>query len=209
MYQICVFGDSISFGRGDNLNRGWCGRLRKYFEVKDYYNCLQNLSICGDTTKTLLKRFDCEAKARIKFLRSEDRNIIIIAIGLNDSRLSFPNKLYDTKIAQFRKNIIKLCKKAKKFTEEVTFIGLTPVDEEICNNYEESVFSNNRINEFNNTIKEICEKNNIPFLDIFQEFSKSNYTELLDDGLHINSKGYEKMYELIKIFLVKNNLIEK
>ena len=60
MYGISVFGDSITFGRGNNLDRGWCGRLRKYFESKDYYNCLYNLGLCGDTTNKLLERFDAE-----------------------------------------------------------------------------------------------------------------------------------------------------
>jgi len=203
-----VFGDSITFGLGDNLNRGWCGRLRKDFENKDYYNFLQNLGICGDTTTTLLKRIKIESKARIKFLRHGDRSIIIIAIGINDSLIYVSNKKPMINISMFKKNIHKLINISKSLTEEVLFIGLTPVNETICENYEGTQFSNNRINDFNNIIQEVCNQKDIPFFNMFEEFSKLNYLELLDDGLHPNSKGYDKMYGLIKEFLIKEKIIE-
>ena len=31
---------------------------------------------------------------------------------------------------------------------------------------------------------------------MFQEFSRLDYKKLLDDGLHPNSEGYQKMYEI-------------
>ena len=40
MHGILCFGDSITFGRGETPNIGWAGRLKKYFESKDFYNVL-------------------------------------------------------------------------------------------------------------------------------------------------------------------------
>ena len=201
MFGISVFGDSITFGRGDNLDGGWCGRLKKYFESKDFHNCLFNLGLCGDTTKNLLERFDAEAKARVKFIRDQDRQVIIFSIGINDSRLLGKDKIPETEIVNFENNIQTLIDKAKNYTKEIFFIGLTPVDESITLDYEETVFTNERVKQFNNKVNQLCKKNHIPFFDMFQEFSKLNYQRLLDDGLHPNSKGYEEMYKLIKNFL--------
>ncbi|MFT4312663.1 MAG: SGNH/GDSL hydrolase family protein [Candidatus Woesearchaeota archaeon] len=207
MFGISVFGDSITFGRGDNSNRGWCGRLQTYFESKNYYNCLYNLGICGNTTQDLLQRFDTEAKARVTFIRDQDRQVILFSIGINDSRLVGEQKIPETKISDFEKNIQVLIDKAKDYTKEILFIGLTPVDESITANYEETTFTNQRIKLFNEKLKELCQKNNIPFFDMFHKFSLLNYQKLLDDGLHPNSQGYEQMYQLIKEFLIDNKII--
>ena len=64
-YTLTVFGDSITFGKGDTLEQGWCGRLKKYFENKGGNHRLYNLGISGETTKDVLERFDVEAKARV------------------------------------------------------------------------------------------------------------------------------------------------
>ena len=208
MFGISVFGDSITFGRGNNLNRGWCGRLRKYFESKDYFNCLYNLGICGDTTNNLLERFDAEAKARVKFVRNQDRQVIIFSIGINDSRLLGKDKIPEIEIDKFEQNIQILIDKAKNYTKEILLIGLTPVDESITLNYENTIFTNERVKQFNDKVKELCQKNNLPFFDIFQKFSKLNYQKLLDDGLHPNSEGYEEIFNLIKNFLIQKQIID-
>ena len=207
MYAITIFGDSITFGVGDNINRGWCDRLKKYFENGGQYHYLYNLGISGNTTDDILKRFDVETKARVKFKRDQDRNVIIVAIGANDSKMLGEKKTPKIEFDIFSNNIQALIDKAKSFTKEVVFIGLTPVDENLTLNYEDTFLSNERLKLFNNKIQELCKINNILFLDIFQEFSKLNYKELLSDGLHPNKEGYEEMFVLIKSFLIQNQII--
>jgi lysophospholipase L1-like esterase len=191
MFAITIFGDSIVFGRGDN--KGWVGRLKEDFQAKDYYNVVYNLGIPGDTSSTLLKRFDTECKARIQYSRKDDKHVLIIGIGINDSRLI--NKKPETSLKKFESNIKQLVKKAKKYTENVIFIGLTQVDER-AKNYEGTSFSNDRIAKYN----EIIKKQDVMFI----EMPKVS----LDDGLHPDSKGYDKMYKIIKGFLVGKGLIE-
>ena len=193
MFGICVFGDSLTFGRGDSINSGWSEKLKRDFESQDYYNCLYNLGVCGDTTEDILKRFDVEANSRIRFKREADRYIIIISVGLNDSRLIGENKTPQIKINKLDENIQELIQKAKMYINEIMFIGLTPVNELLTFNYEGTTFTNERISKFNEIIKSSCQENNILFFDMFEEFSKLNYQELLGDGLHPNSAGYEEM----------------
>lgn len=207
MFGITVFGDSITFGRGNIFDAGWCDKLKEYFETKEYYNCLFNLGIPGDSTKDVLVRFDVEASARAKFFRKGDRQVIIFAIGINDSK-GFIDGGFECDLDEFKKNISLLLKKAKKLTDEVVFIGLTPVDESKTKNYEGTVFSNSRIKSFNEAIKLICLENKVLFFDMFEEFSKFNYLALLDDGLHPNKEGYDCLFFLIKDFLIFNKIID-
>lgn len=207
MYGILAFGDSIVFGRGDNKDRGWVGRLRKYFEVKDYFNALYNLGVPGETSTDLLKRFDIEAKGRIRNKRSNDRYVIMIGIGNNDCvGIDRPdNHLIDP--GRFRNNILKLINLSNSYTENVVFISFLPVDEDKTNPYEKTFLTNESIKRYNDIIKECCKEHDTLFIDIFDEWIRSDYKQLLGDGVHPNAQGYDKMYETIKDFLIKNNII--
>lgn len=197
MYAITVFGDSITFGRGNNVDRGWCGRLRKEFEQKDFFNALYNLGIPGETSTRLLERIETECKARLKKIRESDKNIIIIAIGLNDSRYIDMNKTPQTSKEKFNDNFSNIIKIAKQYGDRVVVINLNPVDEDIAKDFEGTQFFNERINEFNSIIEENCKTENLELIDVFSLLKKENLKEILCDGLHPNSKGYEVMYEHI------------
>ena len=207
MFGISVFGDSITFGRGDFVTGGWCGLLKKYFESKDYYNCLFNLGICGETSTRLLKRFDIESKVRMSHIRKGDRNVIILAIGINDSRLLGLDEKPETDITLFEKNIMSLIETAQTHTHEVLCIGLTPVDESLTMDYQGQRYTNERIKEYNYILKQTCIKKNIPFFDIFTVFLNLDYKYLLDDGIHPNKEGYTIMFEYIKDFLIQEKIL--
>ena len=207
-YTLTVFGDSITFGKGDTIEGGWCGRLKKYFENKGVNHRLYNLGISGDTTEDILERFDVETRARVRYKHEGDRHIIIFSIGINDAVLLAEKNVPKIEINIFKNNIQTLIDKSKSYTREVVFIGLTPVDESLRVDRKGESLINKRVEEFNNAIKEICQENNIPFLDIFQELSKLDYKKLLDDGLHPNPEGHLKMYELIKDFFIGNKIID-
>jgi len=206
MFALLAFGDSITFGTGDTKEGGWAGRLKRDFDKKDYYNAFYNLGIPGDTTTDLLKRFETEAKARIQKRRPDDSFVILLSIGTNNARFLGSLDKPQTRPADFEKSIQQLIKFSKKYTKEVFFIGLVPVDESKTNPYEETYFLNERIALFNSIIEKQCNKENIPFLDLYKEWSKEKCQNLLSDGLHPNAKGYEKMSVSIKKFLEKNGV---
>ena len=206
MFGILAFGDSIVFGRGNNIDRGWTGRLRKYFETKDYYNALYNLGVPGANSNHLLERFETECKARTDSKRPDDKRIILIGIGMNDIRYKKIPDEAETPIAVFKKNILKLIKIAKKYTDKIVFIGITPVDETLTKPYEGLFYTNEQIKKYNRLISSCCKDNQVLFIDLFSELE--NQKEIFDDGIHLNAKGYEKMYEIIKKFLIDNKLID-
>ncbi len=207
MDVILCFGDSITYGAGEMPAKGWVGRLKDYFEKKDQYNAVYNLGFRGHTTKDLLIRFDTELKTRARIRRPTDHFTIIVAIGMNDSRIWFNGK-EETTLPKFKSNINKLIKIAKKYSKDIVFLSLTPVNDELAKEFDgESAFSNERIQKYNSTLQESCKTSNISFLDLFKPMKKENYHKLLKDGLHPNSKGYDSMYQKIKNFLQKYKLI--
>ncbi|MEM5791138.1 MAG: GDSL-type esterase/lipase family protein [Candidatus Aenigmatarchaeota archaeon] len=215
MTEICVFGDSITYGAHDREFGGWVQRLRKFLEEKSkldpqlYFN-IYNLGISGDTTAGLLKRFEVEAKARLTELEEGEEAIIIFAIGINDSQYLHDRGSLRTPEKEFRANIEKLIDSAKKFTSKIVFIGLTPVDEQKTTPIPwdtNKSYKNQYIQKYNQIIKSVCEKKKVLFIEIFEKWIKANYKNLLDDGLHPNSKGHEILFENIKEFLVENKII--
>lgn len=195
---ICIFGDSIVWGAHDPENGGWVNLLRNYCERQDIsvYNC----GISGDNTDDLLKRFKSEAGAR-------KPDVVVFAIGINDSQ--YTGERENTRVSKdsFGANLEALIEQAKKFTDRILFVGLTPVEENkvmpISWSDENKNYDNININSFNSLIKKTAEKFNISFLDIVSLL----VAEELEDGLHPNSNGHKKMFERVRDFLLENKII--
>lgn len=208
MFGILVLGDSITFGRGESPTFGWSGRLKEYFEAQEFHNCLYNLGLPGDTSTNLLKRFETEVKARVKYIRPEDNYLILIGIGINDSRGIDTPKNLETTPKKYEENVIKLIKIAKKYTKNVVLLELTPVDENITNPFENTYFTNNKIQEFNSILKNISQNENVLLLELFNKIYSTNYKKKLVDGIHPNSEGYQFIFKIIKKYLLEKNLIK-
>ncbi|MCK4745124.1 hypothetical protein KAS41_03605 [Candidatus Parcubacteria bacterium] len=197
--RICVFGDSISQGYNDYRGGGWINRLKKYFDLSNYDISVFNLGVSGDNTFDLLKRFNIEAKAR-------NPELIIFAIGINDSQYINSKNNPSVLLSDFNKNLLKLKNLSKKFTNKIIFIGLTKVDELKVMPIPWSItkyYDNKNIKKYDLIIKNFCEKNNLPFIEMFDLLKNED----LEDGLHPNSEGHKKMFIRVRDFLIKNKII--
>jgi len=211
MARILIFGDSITWGYHDKEG-GWVQRLRNFLYEKmlldsDFDYPIYNLGISGDTTEDVLERFEFETKQRRK---ENEKVIIIFGIGVNDSQFFINKKELRIPPEKTKENIQKLIKLSKKFTEKIIFVGLTPVDESKVIPVPwrtEISYKNEYIQEYNEIIKFICKENKINFIEIFEKWTKFNYKKLLEDGAHPNSEGHEKIFEVVKEFLIKNKII--
>ncbi|MFH0755342.1 MAG: GDSL-type esterase/lipase family protein [bacterium] len=189
--NICIFGDSITWGAGDSQKGGWVERFKIYFNKKyDYDIMTYNLSINGNTTENLLVRIKNESEVR-------KPNIIVFAIGINDAQFIYSTNRNHISDNSFKNNIEKLYETAKKFTPKIIFIGLTSVDEtktkSILWNTNIS-YTNERIKNFDKIIKNFCIKNNLKFISVNNLLKNSD----LADGLHPNTQGHIKMFKKIK-----------
>lgn len=206
MSTICVFGDSIVWGASDSEKGGWVERLKVYIgnnSDTDVYN----LGVSGDKTPNILERFESETKARIE--EAEDV-ILIFAIGINDSYFIHSKNGFMTPLEKFRMNIQKLIERAQKISSKIIFVGLTPVEESkttpIPWNTDKS-YKNENVKKYNEIIKSICKKKSVYFVEIFDNWISSDYKNLLEDGLHPNSEGHKKIFEIVKDYFVKNKII--
>ena len=195
---ICVFGDSITEGHCDYEEGGWVNRLKKYLKSEGGVS-VYNFGVSGDTTDGLLKRFDAEAEA-------SNPEIIIFAIGINDSaHIASKNENY-VPVKKFAENLAALSRKANAFTDKAVFVGITKVDEDktaaISRDTDVS-YRNKDIQGYDGAIKDFCEKNNLPFIEMYDLLDKED----LEDGLHPNSAGHEKMFQRVKDFLIENKII--
>ena len=202
MTRILVFGDSIVWGAWDREG-GWAQRLRKFIDEKnlsdsEFYCLVYNLGVSSDTTEGLLERFEFETKQRLK---EGEETIFIFAIGTNDSQFLFSKNGTKVPVEKVRENIQKLIELAKRFSSKIIFVGLFPVDESRVVPLpwdSNKAYKNEFIRQYNQVIKEVCNENNIPFIDTFEKFSSLDYPSLLEDGLHPNSKGHELIFKMVK-----------
>jgi|LQYC01.1.fsa_nt_gi lysophospholipase L1-like esterase len=83
--NIFIFGDSISLGCFDAAG-GWVRRLssflmERYISGDGEEILIYNLSISGNQSQDIAARFESESRLRL----SEGENVVIFAIGVNDS----------------------------------------------------------------------------------------------------------------------------
>ncbi len=196
---ICIFGDSITWGAVDSENGGWVARLRHYFEANNNDIAVYNQGVSGDNTDDLLVRFKIECIAR-------EPQIIIFAIGINDSQYIMTKDNPRVSIEKFQNNLVELINQAKNFSNKIIFIGLTKVDESKVMPIpwsKEKFYDNDNIAKYNLVIKGVSAEYNLLFLDMFDLLEMND----LDDGLHPNSEGHKKMFLKIKEFLQANRIV--
>ncbi len=187
--EIGIWGDSITYGAGDSEALGWVGRLRKLLEKSDDVS-VYNFGICGDTTNDLLKRFSVEADA-IK------PNVVVFAIGINDSKYPAGETKNIIPLEQYKQNMYALLKLARSHTSKVIIVGATKADETLARE-SGTRFVNAVIQTYNDFLKEFSRSEDLIYVDVFDLLDI--HTDL-EDGLHPNAQGYEKLFMAIKGFV--------
>jgi lysophospholipase L1-like esterase len=210
MTNILVFGASITWGAWDREG-GWVNRLRKFIDEKniedsDYYTMVFNLGISGDTTEDVLRRFENEVKER----EGAEETIIMFSVGVNDSQFVHDKKDLRVRLEQFEENIKKLIQLSKKHTSKIIFVGFSPIDQAKVDPIpwaKKRSYRKDLVEQFDNKVKEICKEKNIYFIEVYDKV-KGGYEKLLVDGVHPNSEGHEKIFQIVKEFLIKNKIIK-
>jgi len=182
--NIGVWGDSVVAGVGDEAGLGWVGRLHEALVPAG--SAVHNYGIPGDTSKSLLRRFEREA--------SEVRpDTILIAIGGNDSRhLLFVGPSLIS-IKKFRHNIEQLVAQAKHIAQRVIIVGIGEVGGYTIRPWG-IVVSDKTLYRYDVVLRDIAEREGLEFIDMHGVL-----TPITDfsDGLHPNASGYQKMFERI------------
>jgi len=207
--RILIFGDSITWGAVDEEG-GWAEKVKHYVDRKNIstnrMSSVYVLGVSGDSTKDLLKRFNLETQAR---LDDEADLMIIFAIGTNDSYVEVKSNKNHVSKDVFRQNLKELIRQAKKFTQNILFLGLPPVDQRVNPMHWKPTHAYliEEIAKYNSILKKSTEEENVTFLDLFSKMSEENYSKLLFDGLHPNSEGHKHIYNFVIEYLIDKGAI--
>lgn len=191
MTNLCAFGDSITWGMYDPEGGGWATRLRNYYEAQGAREVdVYNLGISGDSTDRLIYRLNTELTAR-------RTDAVILAIGINDSRLHVSENKHFVSKDDFRSNLGKILAIVREKNCRIMLLGLTPVDESKVMPVPwapDIHYSNAYIEAYDAIIKEVAAQHNHPYIPLFMLLELTD----LHDGLHPNSTGHQKIFEVVK-----------
>ena len=208
-----IFGSSITYGAWDSEG-GWANRLRSFLDQKNLsgqkdYLLLYNLGIDGDDTVKILKRFNNESEARLAEWDNES-TVIIFEIGINDSCYRETKNNPAVLPEKFEENLTDLIKKTREGSvSKAIFLGLAKGSDKETMPFLGSTtgkcYDKENVIIYNDIIKKVCEKEKVLFIDILDKMVDSDFY----DGLHPNTEGHQKIFEIVKEFLVENEIIEK
>lgn len=212
--RILIFGDSITQGFNDTDYGGWANRLSTYSIEKNtesnykYDRIIFNLGISGDNTDGLLSRLDGEVKARIGNKKQEI--VVLFAIGANDSQYDMETNENRVPIAVYKKNLHEMINKTRAYTNNMVFIGISPVDETKLMPipwHATHGYNNANVSKYNDARKKVCTKEKLPYISMDNIFEGKKLSEILPDGIHPNAEGHRLMFEHIKKELEKLNIL--
>lgn len=204
MSKYCIFGDSITRGGGDPEHGGWAGQFLREREIPSPSkgegqgevlggDRVYVLGINGDTSTGLFARIEVEARAR-------KADVIVIMIGINDSRYYGSKDKPETTIDGYRENLAKIVAIARSFTPRITMIGSTRVDETKTMPISwspEKFYDNATIANYESVLREFCAAEDLTFVDVSDVLTVDD----LGDGIHPNAEGYRKLFERIRTLL--------
>ena len=190
MDRICIIGDSITHGTGDESMLGWPGIVFKDYPKLTIYN----LGVRADTSELIATRWKSESKVR---LPDKQRCGLIFSFGTNDSADKIGEgirvKLEDSVV-----NARKILKEAKAWLPTI-MIGPIPIVN-FMQPFNSGAgiyhFDNERIASYNNAYKALAIEIQIPYLDIYSFLSTNERwsdSQKSNDGIHPMHKGYQAL----------------
>lgn len=203
MSSLCIFGASSTWGAWDLEKGGWANRLRLWIDERNlkggFYLETYNLGVSGDTTTDLLERLDVELAAR-------EPKLVVISLADNDSayRGSPDNSLVP--LEKTVANVHEIIKRVHKITSTVIWLGAKYVDESktMPVSWIDLNYSNDVIARYDTEIQKAVEADGglfVPMRDLLTDAD-------LEDGLHPNAQGHQKIFDRVRNFLETKKLLE-
>lgn len=202
MLRVLIFGDSIEYGAWDP-DGGWVDRVKREAHKQTVSTegvkrtQVFNLGVGGNTSRDILARIKNETEARLS--PAWDLKIVL-SFGANDSRT------YDgaaaVPIDEFKNNACQIINIAKEFTKDVLVVGNPPLSaKEVA--FKTSVFYDDLIKEYDETLAEVAANEAVPFVSIRDGLAGQQNDLLYSyDKVHMNEVGHE----LIKNIAIKHIL---
>ena len=177
------------------------------------FSCLPyNLGIAGNNFVDIALRLEQEVRARIDSNYPDEKVQLVISAGLNDSLYLMNEQRPTFTDEQFKENLLKVIKISQSLADDVSFIGLLPVNDEILSPIPWAPgksYANIHVERFENIIRDTCRSENIKFFPMFERWRAiPDYKSYLTDGVHPDTAGHTLMAEQIKDFLLTDDFIK-
>lgn len=202
--KIVCLGSSSVEGIGDRKALGWAGRLNEQLQQNSEINEYRvfNLGLKGDFLAGTIDRYHTEALKRRP-------QLVIIFTGSNDCITHLKNNElvkspdvidYSTKWDEFLKDLAKA-------EHKTLILGPTMVNEGFIEyNDLKMTFKNSDLEKYNQVLKNLCQENKMPFLELFDLF-KGKTEDLSFDFVHPNEKGYDLIFNKLSTYLEQNKYL--
>lgn len=215
--RILCFGDSITQGFHDTELGGWTNRLsanamQKEIESGYEYNReVINLGISGDTTADVLKRVKAEIAARVlKFPpSSNDHDVLLLAVGVNDSIFNMENRENEVTPETMRSNLEEIEQQTKALVSKLVIVGIAPVIEERVQPMPWAPtigYANDEIVRYDTVLQQFASERGHIFVHMGDVFGQ-DIEACVPDGVHPNAEGHRRIYERVKTELEKVDIL--
>lgn len=194
--KILIFWDSIWYGKRWT-SWGWISFLRKNIDHK--YNLwdacsntqVYNLCIPWETALRMQTRFEQELKMRID---SSEKNLVLLAIGVNDSHKNPWIQWSQTPQKEFQESIKNMIETANMQNCNVWIIWLLPAHEERVD------FINDDIILYDSYLKDLSDELWCPYSHNFS-IMPYEYITTLWDWIHPDDLWHRMIYDAVKPFI--------
>ncbi|MGC4024375.1 MAG: arylesterase [Mesorhizobium sp.] len=171
-YQIVGFGDSLMAGFGLQNGESFTDKLQAALKAKGHDVVIANAGVSGDTTSGGLSRLDWSIP--------DGTNLVILELGANDM-------LRGVDPALTEKNLDTMLASLKKRGIPVLLAGMRAAPN-LGPNYQAN---------FDAIYPRLAEKYGVTLYPFFVDGIVADKTYLLEDGMHPNAAGIDRMVERI------------
>lgn len=174
--RIVILGDSLTAGYGVSKESAFPAQLEKKLKAKGKAVEVIAAGISGSTSASGLRRLRWQLKQK--------PDVLLLALGANDG-------LRGIKVEKTRENLNNVIEEAKKFHLKVILVGM-----KLPPNYGETYRG-----DFEKMFVELAAAKGVGRIPFLLEGVAGVPTLNLEDGIHPNEKGHEKIAEHILPFV--------
>ena len=181
--RVVITGDSFVEGVGSS-NGGWAQMLADRMREVE----VSIFGIGGHTTQDLMKRIAGEI--------DYETAVVIIGIGVNDSRLRPSLEQNEVPVDQFGDNITNIIRVVEEYGASCMVVGLATVDEARTQPFkEDKIYQNKNIAIYNEVLRRKSYELSVSYVTAP---SLADVQGALADGLHPSDVGHRMILEVVE-----------
>lgn len=175
-YRIVGFGDSLMAGYQLPSGAGFTDRLQEALQERGHDVVVSNAGVSGDTTSGGLSRLDWSVP--------DDTDLVILELGANDMLRGV-----DPEVTQ--QNLDRMITRLKERDIPILLIGM----------YAAPNLGDGYRSKFDAIYPGLAKKHDLPLVPFFLEGVIDNVDLVLEDRMHPNAEGVERMVETVLPFV--------